>query len=55
MVIDTPTSGSMTTLLVFLNCPLTIFGKDFRIDLVCFLLSQLDVILGMNWLEFNHM
>ena len=29
-------------------------GKDFGVDLVCLPLDQLDVILGMNWLEYNH-
>lgn len=54
IVIDTPANGLVTTSLVCLNCPLTIFDKDFRMDLSCFLLSQLDVILRMNWIEFNH-
>lgn len=36
------------------DCPLIIYDRDFGIDLVCLPLSQLDVILGMNWLEFNH-
>lgn len=53
MVIDTPTNGLVTTSLVCLNCPLTIYGRDFGIDLVCLPLSQLDVILGMNWLDLN--
>jgi len=30
------------------------FGRDFEIDLVCLPLSGMDVILGMNWLEYNH-
>lgn len=50
MVIDTPANGSVTTYLVCLNFPLTIYGKDFGIDLT---LSQFDVTLGMNRLEFN--
>lgn len=54
MVIDSPTNGSVTTMMVNLNFPVTISGKDFGIDLSCFPLSQLDIILGMNWLEFNH-
>lgn len=54
MVIDTPANGSMTTFLVCLNCPLTIYGKDFGVDLIYFPLSQLNVILGINWLEFNR-
>ena len=48
MVIDTLTNDSMTTSWVCLNFTLTIYGKDFGIDLVFLLLSQLDVILGMN-------
>ena len=54
MVIDTPASGSVTTSLVCLSCPLTIYGRDFAMDLVCLPLKDLDVILGMNWLEFNR-
>ncbi|XP_050897050.1 uncharacterized protein LOC127103852 [Lathyrus oleraceus] len=54
IVIDTLTSGSVTTSLVCLKCPLTIYGKNFAIDLVCLQLSNLDVILGMNWLDFNR-
>ncbi|XP_050890065.1 uncharacterized protein LOC127095414 [Lathyrus oleraceus] len=54
MVIDTPTNGLMTTSWFFFNFPLTIYGKDFGIELVCLWLSQLEVILGMNWSEFNH-
>lgn len=55
MVIDTPTNGSVTTSLVCLKYPLTIYGREFGVDLVCLTLSQLDVILGMNSLEFNRM
>ncbi|XP_050892239.1 uncharacterized protein LOC127097793, partial [Lathyrus oleraceus] len=54
MVIDTPAMGSVSTSYACLNCPLSIFGRDFGIDLVCLPLEQLDVILGMNWLEFNR-
>ncbi|XP_050909066.1 uncharacterized protein LOC127122829 [Lathyrus oleraceus] len=54
MAIDTPPNGLMTTLLVYLNCPLTIYGRDFEINLVCLPLSQLDVTLGMNWMGFNR-
>jgi len=54
MIIDTPSSGSVTTALVCRRCPLTIFGKHFGMDLVCLTLSQIDVILEMNWLEFNR-
>lgn len=48
MVIDTPANGLVATLLVCVNCPLTIYSREFGIDLVCLHISQLDVILGMN-------
>ncbi|XP_050918753.1 uncharacterized protein LOC127136205 [Lathyrus oleraceus] len=54
MIVDTLTLGTVTTLWVCQNCPLTIYGKNFGMDLVCLPLRNLDVILGMNWLEFNH-
>jgi len=54
MVVETPAKGSVTTSLVCLKCPLSMFGRDFEVDLVCLPLSGMDVILGMNWLECNH-
>lgn len=36
MVIDTLVNGSMNNLLVCLKCPLTIYGKDFGIDLYAY-------------------
>lgn len=54
MIVDTPTLGLVTTSWVCLNCPLTIYGKDSGIDLVSLPLRKLDVILRMNWLEFNQ-
>ncbi|XP_050896520.1 uncharacterized protein LOC127103295 [Lathyrus oleraceus] len=40
--------------MVCLHCPVTVYGRDFIIEIVCLLLSQIDIILGMNWLIFNH-
>ncbi|XP_058762909.1 uncharacterized protein LOC131636300 [Vicia villosa] len=54
MTIETPSIGSVVTSLACLNCPLTIFDRDFGVDLICLPISNLDVILGMNWLEFNR-
>src|ERR1051325_690437 len=36
------------------NCPLSIFGRDFVVDLICFPLEGLDVVLGMDWLRANY-
>jgi len=54
MVVETPAKCSVTTSLVCLGCPVSMFGQDFEIDLVCLPLIGIDVILGMNWLEYNH-
>src|ERR1051325_171932 len=54
MVVEVPAKGSVTTSLACLRCPLSIFDRDFCADLICFPLSGLDVILGMNWLEHNY-
>ncbi|XP_057432023.1 uncharacterized protein LOC130724755 [Lotus japonicus] len=54
MVVEVPAKRSMTTSRVCLNCPLSIFDRDFVVDLIFLPLSGLDVILGMNWLEYNY-
>ena len=48
LVVETPTNGFVLTSNVCLNCPVEIFGRTFLIDLICFPLSQIDVILGMD-------
>ncbi|XP_058774986.1 uncharacterized protein LOC131649241 [Vicia villosa] len=54
MVVNTPAKGSVTTSLVYLKCPVSIFDRDFLVDFVCLPLRGLDVILGMDWLGHNH-
>ena len=54
MVVYTPAKGSVTTSSVCVKRPLSIFDRDFIVDLVCLSLRGLDVILGMNWLEHNY-
>lgn len=54
MVIDISANGSVTTMLVYLNWTLKIYVKDFGFDLVCLPFSQLNVILGINLVNFNH-
>lgn len=54
MIIDSPTLGPVTTSWIYLNCPLTIFGKNFGMDLTCLPLQNIDVILGRNWLEIHR-
>ena len=51
---DTPASGSVLTSNVCLQCPILISDRLFLVDLVVLPLSQIDVILGMDQLSFNH-
>ena len=46
--VETPTSRSVLTFDVCLNCPIEISDRKFLIDLICLPLSQIDVILGMD-------
>lgn len=48
LIIDTSTNGSVTTSLVCMNCPLSIYGKEFGIDIICLPLEDINVIMGMN-------
>jgi hypothetical protein len=48
MVIDTPTSGSVTTSLVCAKCPVSFGNVDFDLDLVCLPLKHMDVIFGID-------
>lgn len=54
MVVETPSNGSVTTSRVCLSCPLSMYGRNFAVDLICLPLRGMDVILGMNWLEYNY-
>ena len=54
MVVELPAMGSISTTLACLSCPLSIFYKEFVVNLVCIPLAGLDVVLGMNWLRDNY-
>jgi len=44
MVVESPAKGLVTTSLVCLSCPLSMFSRDFEVDLVCLPLVEMDVI-----------
>ena len=54
MVVEVPAKGTVTTSFVCASFPLSIFNRDFVVDLVCLLLVGLDVVLGMDWLKANY-
>jgi len=45
---------SISFLKTSLDCSLFIKNRKFLVNLVCLPLSQLNVILGTNWISFNQ-
>lgn len=54
MVVEVLAKGAVITSFVCLGYPLSIFDKDFVVDLFCLPLVGLDVVLGMDWLKSNY-
>ncbi|XP_027368276.1 uncharacterized protein LOC113874243 [Abrus precatorius] len=54
IVVSTPTNNPVTASHVCLHCPIQIEGKSFLVNLICLPLTNLDIILGMDWLSANH-
>ena len=54
MVVEVLAKGTVTTYFVCASFPLSIFDRDFVVDLVCLPLVGLDVVLGMDWLKANY-
>nr|XP_027187167.1 uncharacterized protein LOC113785005 [Cicer arietinum] len=48
LIVNTPTSDSVDTSSVCLDISIHVYGRDFRVDLVCLPLRLVDVILGME-------
>ncbi|XP_027338092.1 uncharacterized protein LOC113852031 [Abrus precatorius] len=54
VVVTTPTGKPVVTSWVCLGCSIMVHAREFEVDFICLSLSQLDVILGMDWLAANH-
>ncbi|XP_027337027.1 uncharacterized protein LOC113850652 [Abrus precatorius] len=54
VMVTTPTGKPVVTSWVCLGCSIMVHRRDFEVDLIYLPLSQLDVILGMDWLAANH-
>ncbi|XP_027364338.1 uncharacterized protein LOC113871441 [Abrus precatorius] len=55
VVVTTPMGKPVVTSWVCLGCSIMVHGREFEVDLICLSLSQLDIILGIDWLTANHM
>jgi len=53
-VVSTPIEGIIVTSSMCDECPVIIDGKRYKINMICILLKDLEVILGMDWLSTNH-
>lgn len=54
LIIFVPTSQPTVTSRICLNCVLTLRDRKFVVNLICLSLSDIDVILGMDWLSSNQ-
>ena len=54
LVVSTPASGTIRTSTVCSRCRVEVEGRQYRVNLICLPLEDLDVILGMDWLSANH-
>ncbi|XP_027348066.1 uncharacterized protein LOC113859512 [Abrus precatorius] len=54
LIVSTHTGPSIATSLVCRDCNVCLEGREFFVDLICLPLSELDIILGMDWLSANH-
>ena len=54
VVVSTPTDKPITTSNACLDFSMMVNDKTFSVNLICWPLSHLDVVLGMDWLSSNH-
>jgi len=54
LVVSTPTEGIIVTSSMCVECLVIIDGQRYKINMICILLKDLEVILGMDWLPANH-
>nr|KYP35888.1 hypothetical protein KK1_043031 [Cajanus cajan] len=52
--VSTPTSVSVVTSKMCVRCPIEVFGRRFRVNLIILPMVDIDIILGMDWLSAHH-
>jgi len=48
LVVSTPPSGLVRTSSLCARCPVEVEGRIYKVNLICLLLQELEVILGMD-------
>ncbi|XP_047148657.1 uncharacterized protein LOC124820912, partial [Vigna umbellata] len=54
LVVSTPAAGEIRTSTVCVRCPIEVEGHRYKVNLICLPLKDLEVILGMDWLNTNR-
>ncbi|XP_047162606.1 uncharacterized protein LOC124832451 [Vigna umbellata] len=54
LVVSTPAAGEVRTSTVCVKCPIEVEGRNYKVNLICLPLKDLEVILGMDWLAANR-
>uniref|UniRef100_A0A151UI12 CCHC-type domain-containing protein n=1 Tax=Cajanus cajan TaxID=3821 RepID=A0A151UI12_CAJCA len=50
----TPASIFLVTSEMFVRCPIEVFGRRFRVNLIMLPMVDINIILGMDWLSAHH-
>ncbi|GAU51141.1 hypothetical protein TSUD_240800 [Trifolium subterraneum] len=53
MTVAVATGGKVVSKRVCQNCPVSVAGKIYHVDLICLPLNDMDIVLGMDWLSAN--
>ncbi|XP_052726212.1 uncharacterized protein LOC128194685 [Vigna angularis] len=53
LVVSTPAAGEVRTSTMCVRCPIEVEGRRYKVNLICLPLKDLEVILGMDWLNTN--
>ncbi|KAF1892045.1 hypothetical protein Lal_00036398 [Lupinus albus] len=54
LIVSTPTNALVVVSTFCHKCSVVVYDRTFLVDLICLPLSQIDVILGMDWLSENR-
>ncbi|GAU10603.1 hypothetical protein TSUD_418240, partial [Trifolium subterraneum] len=53
MTVAVATGGKVVSKRVCQNCPVSVAGKIYHVNLICLPLKDMDIVLGMDWLSAN--
>ncbi|XP_017436974.1 uncharacterized protein LOC108343294 [Vigna angularis] len=54
LVVSTPAAGEVRTSTMCVRCPIEVEGRNYKVNLICLPLKDLEIILGMDWLAANR-